>query len=96
MYFQSESNEIEAIVLFESIFCGFWALMLVFAACEIGQRFTNLYNEINNEICLIDWYLPSIEIQRMLLTILMYTQQPVEITFFGSMSCTRAQFKRVS
>ena len=83
-------------MLFESIFCGFWALNLVYAVCEFPQRICDEYNGINATLCQIDWHLAPIEIQRMLLIIFLYTQQPLEIQFFGSFSCSREQFKRVS
>ena len=83
-------------MLFESIFSGIWALILVFAVCEFCQRMTNIYHEINFTVYQIDWYKPPIEIQRMLLIILIYTEQPLDFEFFGSMTCNREQFKRVS
>lgn len=83
-------------MLFESVFCGFWALNLVFAACEFGERFTGAYNKINDEINEIDWYLMKIETIRMLVIVMINSQKPLEIQFFGSISCNRYQFQRVS
>lgn len=93
--FQS-SNKIDSIVLFESIFCGFGALMLVFAACEIGHRFSGAYDEIIVTIYRIDWYFLPLDVQRMFLIFHIYAQQPPDFQFFGSISISREQFKQVS
>lgn len=82
-------------VLLESIFLGIFALNLVFATCEIGQRVSNNCSGIEEEMVHLDWYLYPIEIQRMLIPVMIYIQKPVEIVFFGSLACSREQFKQV-
>lgn len=82
-------------VLYESIFCGFLALSLVFIACELGQRGSDAFNEIGEVFVEIDWYLMPDEIQRRLPIIMIYLQDSIEIRFFGSISCSRAQFQKV-
>lgn len=69
---------------------------MVFFACEIGQRFSNAYEEIEFVVERMGWnYLPIV-IQRMLPTIILNVQQPFEIMCFGSTACTRETFKKVS
>lgn len=69
---------------------------MVFFACEIGQRFSNAYEEIEVVIDQMNWnYLP-IGIQRMLPNVMLNVQQPFEIMCFGSTACTRETFKKVS
>lgn len=75
---------------------GFWAFGMVFFASEIIQRFSNAYEEIDNEIGQLDWYLLPMKIQRMLPTIMANTQQPTCIKCFGSSTCSRETFKKVS
>lgn len=82
-------------MLLESIFYGFWAIALIFATCECIQRFTNAFDDINDAIERLDWYLYPIEIQRLLIPIMMYAQKPVVIEVFGSISCSRDQFRKV-
>lgn len=77
------------------MFLGFWALNLVFAACECVQRFTDAFGEINDVIDQLDWYLYPVEIQRLLIPIMMNAQKPVTINFFGSITCCREQFRKV-
>lgn len=75
---------------------GFWAVCMVFFSCEIGQRFSNAYEDVNDVIGCMNWnYLP-LEIQRMLLIIMLDTQQPFEVNCFGSTACNRETFKKVS
>lgn len=69
---------------------------IVFGLCEFGQRMTNAFEEIEDEIETFDWYFFPYELQRMLPMILMVTQQPVEIECFGSISSLREYFKKVS
>ena len=82
-------------MLLESIFYGIWILSLVFIACEIGQRVSNNCSSFENEIIEFDWYLYPIGIQRMLISLIIYAQKPVVFEFFGSMVCSREQFKKV-
>lgn len=82
-------------MLLESIFYGILAIALNFATCEIGHRLENTFNEIHDAFCLLEWYFYPVKVQRMLVLILINTQKPVEINFFGSIACSREQFKRV-
>ena len=82
-------------MLLQSIVVGLLSMTMVFFACEIGQRATNAYSDIEDEIIQLDWYLYPIEIQRKLVPLLIYIQKPVQIEFFGSVSCSRMQFKKV-
>lgn len=75
---------------------GFWAIVMVFFACEIGQRFTNAYDEIDSTINQMNWNDLPMEIKRILPIIMINTQQPFEIKCFGSTACSRDTFKRVS
>ena len=82
-------------MLLQSIFYGVLAIALVFSTCEIGQNLTNTFNEIEDAVYILDWYLYPIEIQQMLIPIMIYMQEPVFIKFFGSISCSEEQFKKV-
>lgn len=84
------------VIILESILCGFWAIGMVLFSCEIGQRYSNAYEEIDNVVNQFDWYLFPLKIQRILPTIMMDTQQLYEIMCFGSTNCSRETFKRVS
>lgn len=83
-------------VFFEAIFFGLWAVGIVFAACELGQRFSNAFEEVDDVVSQMDWYLLPIKIKRMLITVMIHSQRPCAVEFFGSISCSREQFKSVS
>ena len=74
---------------------GVGAVGLVFFQCEVGQRFTNPMDGINDNINQIDWYLFPIGIQRILPLIMMNTQKPNDIECFSIVSVSREQFKKV-
>lgn len=79
-----------------SMVYGFWAFTMVFFCSEIGQRIGNAYDEIDDEIYQLDWYLLPIKIQQIFPTIMINTQQPVYLKCFGSATCSRETFKKVS
>lgn len=62
----------------------------------MGQRLSIAYNEIDNKINQLDWYLLPMEVQRMLPMLMINTQQPYKIVCFGSILCERETFKIVS
>lgn len=82
-------------MLIQAMFFGILSISLVFATCEIGHRLESTFSEINGAICKLQWYLYPIKIQRTLGPMLIYTQTPVVIEFFGSIACSREQFKKV-
>lgn len=75
--------------------CGIWSVIIIFAACEIGERGIALFEKMENEINQFEWYLFPLRIQRMLPTILIVAQEQAIINCFGSIACTRQCFKEV-
>lgn len=65
-------------------------------SCEIGQRMSNAFEEIGEVTAQYRWYAFPKQIKRMLPTILINLQVPVELPIFGSFSCGRDTFKGVS
>ena len=65
-------------------------------SCEIGQRFCNAFDVVDDTIGQLNFYLLPMEIQRILPMVIMYSQEPLVVRFFGSLCCTREQFKKVS
>lgn len=64
-------------------------------ACVGGQYLTDKFSEIGNAVEQIDWYLLPIQIQRVLPAIIMFSQEPIIIKFFGNLACSREQLKKV-
>lgn len=89
-------SELDIAVLFVTVFCTFYAFSLTFIACENGEQMTNAFDEIH---CVIDqfcWYRFPMEIKRMLPVLINAAQKEVTIECFGSVSCSRDAFKKVS
>ena len=82
-------------MLLLALFCGVWAIGLVFIACELSQRFSNAFSGLENSLIHIDWHLYPMEVQRLMPIIMMFAQQEMEFECFGSLSCSRAAFKAV-
>lgn len=80
----------------ESVALGLCALALIFAVCECAQRFTNAFSDIADEFGQLHWYSYPVEVQQLLVPIIMYLQKPVGLVFFGSIACSREQFRKVN
>lgn len=68
---------------------------ITYIICEIGQQITNAFEEIEDVIGQIDWYLFPIEFKRMFPMFVNAAQQPMEIACFGSVPCSRGTYKKV-
>lgn len=90
---QGTNNSPELIVLSIQIF---WAFIMLFGICELGQRFSGKCEEICDVLHQLRWYWIPFDTQQMLLTILLAAQKPIEIEIFGSISCNRNTFKEVT
>lgn len=89
------TNQTNSVMLFEAVFCGFLAIMLVFTACELGQRISDAFSSINDALDQFHWYLLPIDVQRILPTIIINAQQPLVVRCFGNVPCERETFKKV-
>lgn len=73
----------------------FAAFSMIFTLCELGERITGRFNEIDNEIFYSDWYTFPMNVQKILPIIINGTQSSIVFRGIGSMECTRESFKRV-
>lgn len=71
------------------------SMVLAFIPCELGERMSDATSGINDSIDQFDWHSFPVEIQKILPTVLIGVQQPIEIRCFGSIACTRETFKQV-
>lgn len=83
----------EIVILSIQLFDSF---ALVFGVCELGERLSETFEEINGVYDQFAWYLFPSKVQHILTTLLMFAQKPVELRIFGSISCARITFKNVS
>lgn len=72
-----------------------YAFGLVFICCELGQRVSGSFTEINSAVDHLNWYLFPMTVQRIMPIIINNAQQPIEIECFGSVRCNRKSFKEV-
>lgn len=68
---------------------------LVFIACELCERVSDAFNQIDEVIDQLDWYKYPPDIKRMLPVIMINAQESIVIECFGSISCSRMVFKQV-
>lgn len=95
IFHQKSRSEVSSVDLLITIVYGFFAFGTLFVSCEIGQRGSDLFIEIEDEIIQFEWHSFPSKIKPMLPTIIIIAQQPVEIECFGSISCNRDVFKQV-
>lgn len=74
----------------------FWAFGSVFIGCELCERISNAYIEIDDAVNQFDWYLFSPEVKRLLPMMSINTQKPIVFECFGSIRLNRETFKNVS
>lgn len=74
----------------------FWTFFSIYLICDYGEKVSNHFDEIHNELCQTKWYQFSNEMKQMLTLILISTQQPIIIQGFGNISLRRIIFKKVS
>lgn len=71
------------------------AFSAAFLFCDVGQRLSNSFEQVIDTINEFDWYLFPTKVQRMLPTLMIVAQQPVEIIVIGSISSNRYTFENV-
>lgn len=74
----------------------FWSFTCMFIICEFGENVSTSFDEINDSIDALDWYLYPNGTQRYLPTLILQSQQPVLITGYANILFNRDAFKRVS
>lgn len=71
----------------------FWSI--VFIACEFGEMVTERFEYFNEAIEQCNWYLFSLDVQRVFVIVLSNTQQSIFLKGFGNIALSRDTFKRV-
>lgn len=93
--FQAHSKEnfaLFGILLFQ--LC--WSLALIFISCDLCEKTSDAYNEIDYEISQLDWYLLPFAVKKLLPIIIMNAQKEVKFECFGTViSGDRDAFKKV-
>lgn len=89
-------RETDTIVVLITLVESLLAFGLAFFSCEMGQKFSDVYVDVNDIIDEFNWYAFPTEVKRMLPLIIHAAQQPVAIECFGSTMCVRETFQKVS
>lgn len=96
-FFHLQSNgeidtvEVLAILLFSS-----YAFGAVFIICELCQRMNNHYDDVDDMMGQLKWYLFPAKVQQILPMIIASVHEEVSVECFGSIACNRETFKRVN
>lgn len=72
-----------------------YAFGLILVYCEVGNQISSQFDEISIGFHELDWYTFPEEIQRMLPTISIVSQQPQQLIAYGGAPSSRDTFKRV-
>lgn len=68
---------------------------MIMLPCELGQRFTGTFIEVDATFERLHWYFFPIKVQRILPTISIALQKPIVIGCFGLVEFSRDEFKKV-
>lgn len=77
------------------IYQMFASFAMVYCICEFGHRVSNAFEETNNAIVRLKWYLFPIGTMQLLPIVIAGAHQPVVFIVFGSLTCSRADFQMV-
>ena len=73
----------------------FWTFALIFLFCVNGERISEQFESLGEEVEQCDWHLLPVNMQRMYLIFLSITQQPIHIRSYAGFICSRDTFKQV-
>lgn len=73
----------------------FWTIIFIFILCEPGAKLTYQFDTLSGELIRYDWYLLTIEMQRMYMFFLLDTQHPMKMLCYGNITCERDTTKKV-
>lgn len=76
-----------------STFIAFGALLLV---CDLSERMSAEFISVGYMADQFSWYSFTYEMQRMLPTIFIHVNEPVNFKSFGGTTCSRSTYKSVS
>lgn len=85
----------DVVVFFTAFGYTCFAYGFMFLACELAQRSSDYFANIEDMAVQWNWYLFPDEIQRLLPLILIVMQRPVEIECFGGIASNRELYKKV-
>lgn len=91
----SQSHAANLMVLVVPMVEWFASFALILLSCELAEQIRIEFDDINEILNQSDWYLFSMEILKLLPTIMVNTQRSVYLKCFGGIPCSRETFKKV-
>lgn len=90
----STTTPLDVIEILVALFaCCIWMALF----CEFGEMITGQFIAFNDdELSQLSWYLFSVELQRLLVIFMAFTQKPMTVRGSGNIKCTRESFKKVN
>lgn len=88
----TNANPLELIQIACTIF---WAIMMIFIACEFGEMVSSRFEKIDRKLCHCRWYLFPLKMRRIYAIVMTNTQQPLIVQGYANTQCTRGSFNRV-
>lgn len=79
-----------------TIFAVFTLFGVLFIFCNFGELVTAQFERFNRRLYRYKWYSLTIEMQKMYLIFVANTQQPVILSSFARIECTRETLKKVN
>lgn len=74
----------------------FWSFFAISVFCELGEKISGQFDELDEAIYQSDWYEFPTKVQRVLPIIMMTTQQTTVPCGYGNLPCIRESFQRVT
>ena len=93
---QIEMEQNNLVLILIPTFELFGTFTFLFAPCELADRMSSKFDEINYLVNQLDWYPFSYDMNKMLLIILINARKEVGFQCFGSCVCNRDTFRKVS
>lgn len=86
----------DTILVYRVCITIFWSFAFLFFICEFADMVNNQFNQFNETVSYCEWYLLSIELQRLIIVLMANTQRQTTIHGYGNIVCTRVAFKKVN
>lgn len=94
-FFSQRNENANTIVMVRLVVLMFWPLAVTFGFCEYGERLTEQFDDLGDQLCQCDWYKLPMKIQRIFSIVVVNAQQSTTIHSFENTPCSRDTFKQV-
>ena len=82
-------------VLLSQICTMFFSFFQIYIFCQLGEMVSGKFMDLSETIYQLEWYNFPPEIQRILIILLINTEEPVEFVAYGNIVCSCETYKKV-